>query len=58
MCNACQQERAYHVRGSWKKKKKKRAMWLEEREAAGKEYGGVSRRHFTEPSRFGMKLGT
>lgn len=40
------------------KKKKKRAMWLEEREAAGKEYGGVSRRHFTEPSRFGMKLGT
>lgn len=41
-----------------KKKKKKRAMWLEEREAAGKEYGGVSRRHFTELSRFGMKLGT
>lgn len=22
------------------------------------EYGGVSRRHFREPSRFGMKLGT
>lgn len=32
-------------------------MWLEEREAAGKEYGGVSRRHFTEPSRFWYETG-
>lgn len=55
MYNACQQERAYHIQGSWKTTKQ--AMWLEEREAASPSMKGKAGGTSQDQAGLGMELG-